>query len=125
MFLAKLIGLYMLIQGITLFLRASDLKGIAKEFMHSPLMQIFGGSMAVIAGLLIVMNHNVWDTYWQSFISLFGWLALLKGVMLLWAPELMRDVMEMFERPAAMRVASLTVYTIAILMLAFGFQLVI
>lgn len=125
LFLAKLIGLFLLIQGITLFLRASDLKGIAREFIKNPLIQIMIGSMAVIVGLLIVMTHNVWDTYWQSLISFFGWMALVKGVLLLWSPELIHDVLETFERPGVMRVASLTIYTLAIILLAFGFGFIV
>lgn len=121
LFLAKLIGLYMLIQGITLFLRASDVKGMSKEFSKSPLTQVVVGSIALLVGLLIVMVHNEWGSYWQSLISTFGWLALMKGVLSLWAPELIHDVLETFERPAVMRVASMTVYTLAIIMLAFGF----
>ncbi len=124
MFLAKFIGLYMLIQGITLFLRASDLKGVAKEFAKSPLLQMFMGSIGVIIGLLIVMTHTIWDTYWQSLISVFGWLVLTMSVLRLWAPELIQDMMESFERPGVLRVASMTIYTFAIILLAYGFQFV-
>lgn len=124
LFLAKFIGLYMLIQGITLFLRASDLKGVAKEFAKSPLLQMFMGSIGVIIGLLIVMTHTIWDTYWQSLISVFGWLVLTMSVLRLWAPELIQDMMESFERPGVLRVASMTIYTFAIILLAYGFQFV-
>ena len=125
MFLAKLIGLFMLIEGIMFFLRAHDFKGVAKQFSQSPLLQIISGTFALIVGLLIVLTHNNWDTYWQSLISTFGWISLMKGILLLWSPELIDDVVETFERPAVMHVASLTMYTLAIILLAYGFGFIV
>jgi hypothetical protein len=43
--------------------------------------------MALVFGLLIVMFHNVWVGSWEVIITILGWLALLKGVVLLVQPE--------------------------------------
>ena len=94
LFLAKLIGFFLLILGITLFLRASDLKGMAKDFAKSPVLQMFIGAFHVLFGLLLVLIHNEWGTYAQSLISVFGWITLVKGALLLWSPELVHDVLD-------------------------------
>ena len=33
-----------------------------------------------IIGAMIVASHNVWETSWRGLITLFGWLAILKGL---------------------------------------------
>jgi hypothetical protein len=120
-FLARLFGLVLLVHGITFFLRANDLKGLAKEFKKNLALQLFGGMLAVVTGLFVIMVHNVWDTYWQSLVSLLGWLIFLKGILLLWSPEILEDLINDMEKPIFLHVSSLTMYTISIILLGYGF----
>ena len=45
--------------------------------------------MALLAGFLIVNFHNVWVWDWTVIITVLGWLALLKGILLLLLPKTM------------------------------------
>jgi hypothetical protein len=49
---------------------------------------ILGGFMAIIFGLLILEYHNQWYRDWRVVITLFGWIALFKGVVLIIFPPL-------------------------------------
>jgi len=43
--------------------------------------------MALVVGFLIVSNHNVWVQDWTVLVTIIGWLALLKGVLIFLAPK--------------------------------------
>jgi hypothetical protein len=56
-------------------------------FIAQPIILYMGGVMALFFGLLIVEFHNVWVADWVVIITLLGWISLLKGCLLLMAPE--------------------------------------
>ncbi len=43
--------------------------------------------MAIIIGLLNILVHNIWEPNISIVVTLFGWLALLKGMMLFTFPK--------------------------------------
>jgi len=43
--------------------------------------------LAIIIGLLNILFHNVWEANIRLVVTLFGWLALLKGIMLFTFPR--------------------------------------
>ena len=74
------IGLGMLFSS-KYYLKAFD------AMMKESGMIYFGGMMALIIGFLIVTRHNVWEG-WPIIITLFGWIAVLKGVSLIVFPNI-------------------------------------
>ncbi len=48
---------------------------------------MFSGAMALIVGLLVVLNHNIWTTDWVGLVTLLGWIALIKGVLMVLIPK--------------------------------------
>jgi len=49
---------------------------------------ILGGFMAIVFGFLILEFHNYWNSDWTIVITIFGWLSLLKGIILIVFPRL-------------------------------------
>jgi hypothetical protein len=43
----------------------------------------FMGFTAVIIGFLMMNYHNVWEKNWTVLITIMGWLALIKGVLII------------------------------------------
>jgi hypothetical protein len=57
---------------------------ITKEIVQTPPLLFMAGLMAMTAGLAIVLVHNVWSGgALPVIVTLFGWAALTKGVLLL------------------------------------------
>lgn len=48
---------------------------------------ILGGFIAIILGILILENHNIWVKNWTVIITIIGWVALIKGVILIVFPK--------------------------------------
>lgn len=88
-FLLKVIGLYMLIVGIAMLMNKKLYKKMMKELSSdssSLTISIFG-FLSLVIGLMIVLSHNLWGSVPQIIISLIGWLSLFKGATLLIFPD--------------------------------------
>lgn len=51
---------------------------------------LYGGAAAIAVGCLILAAHNTWTYSWTTLITLLGWLALLKGILLIIYPKFVK-----------------------------------
>ena len=85
-FLAKVIGLYYVIVFVAVMVNRKNLPRLAAGFSENLALGYLAGFLAVVVGLLIVVSHNVWVADWRAIITVVGWLALLKGIVLMISP---------------------------------------
>lgn len=104
--IAKLIGPVVLVAAIAMLANTKDLQEMARGFMEDRPLIYISGILAMLAGLAIVNNHNVWVANWPVIITIFGWASLIGGVIRIALPSVVRSVGgAMLERPAVIRVA--------------------
>ena len=89
-FLAKVLGLYLLIFAADLLLRRKELEGAVKNFSASAGLLLFSGSVSLFLGLVIVIAHPVYEMDWRGFITFLGYLMILRGVLRLVFPTAIR-----------------------------------
>jgi hypothetical protein len=75
--------------GIGILINRGFYKKVFEEFVDDGLAMYFGGAMALVVGYLIVAFHNEWTKDWSVIITVVGWLALVKGIIILILPKLM------------------------------------
>lgn len=80
-FLAKLIGIYLLIIALIILLRKEQFHSVMKSIISSEGLIAFSGVMSLIAGLAILIGHPVWEWSWRVVISIIGILAVIQGVL--------------------------------------------
>ncbi|MFQ5729330.1 MAG: hypothetical protein ACE5GN_03110 [Waddliaceae bacterium] len=85
-FLAKLFGFYLLIVALLYFFRGEFLRKVMKDFYKFPALVAVTSIINLFIGLLIILNHNIWEFSWKVVITLIGYLTLLKGGLNLFAP---------------------------------------
>jgi uncharacterized protein YjeT (DUF2065 family) len=88
--LARIFGLYMLAAGTGLALNGADLPKMLEEMRQSRLAFYLGGLIAFAIGAATVSLHNDFSGPLAIFITLFGWVALAEGVIMLAFPKAMR-----------------------------------
>src|SRR5471032_2408043 len=86
-FLAKLLGPFFAIVGISVLMNADAFRGIVKEFLKSPGLIFLTGLLTLPVGLAIVLTHNVWVADWPVLITIIGWLGIISGVARIFAPK--------------------------------------
>ena len=85
-FVARVAALVYLSVGIGFLLDGTYSRKLMNDMMNDSSALYLGGFMALVAGFTIVTYHNVWEQSWVVLVTLLGWLALVKGVMLLAMP---------------------------------------
>ncbi len=80
-FLAKLVGLYYLIFALLCLLRKKQVTGVAKELIASKSALAVSAEISMLFGLVIVIDHSIWEMSWRGLITLLGYLMILRGIM--------------------------------------------
>ena len=86
-FIAKLLGPVFALVGIALLVRPQTLRAVLKDFLRSPALLYLAGFLGLLAGLAIVLTHNVWAFDWRVIITLIGWMTIARGVITIFLPE--------------------------------------
>ena len=88
-FLGKLIGLYLILISLAMAVHKQATVETMNALVRDSPMLFVAGLIGAIAGLAIVLCHNVWSGgVLPVMVTLTGWLALIKGSLLLFlSPE--------------------------------------
>ena len=83
-FLGKLIGLYCIIVALTLMAHKQRTVDTVKALIGNPPLLLIVEVIALIAGLAMVLGHNVWSGgALPVVVTLVGWLMTIRGAALL------------------------------------------
>ena len=86
-YLARFIGLFLLIVSASMFLDPDSIIEMATALIDDRALLLIVGLIAPGIGLAIVVGHNVWSGgLMPILITLFGWSQLLRGLALLLLP---------------------------------------
>jgi len=85
--LAKFWGWFMIISCLIYLLRKKSWQGIIELAKNKNLIILFG-YLSLILGLFSLIFHNLWVGDWRVVITIFGWIALIKGIVGIGFPEL-------------------------------------
>lgn len=82
-FLAQFWGWLTLIVAAVFLLRPDQLREVKTLMVGNRAFSLSYGFMSLILGIMSVVLYNRWSLSWTVVVSLFGWLALLKGIYVL------------------------------------------
>ncbi len=86
-FLGKLLGLYLIAISVAMLVAKRRTLDTLDEMANSRPWMLFSGMVATAAGLAVAIGHNVWSGGALAVaVTLVGWVALLKGLSLLFVP---------------------------------------
>ena len=69
--------------------------------------------VAIVLGIANIVLHNIWVADWRVIITLFGWIALLKGCTMLLSADKGYYLIKVFKKPVAQ------IWLVAMLVLGF------
>ncbi len=79
-FIARLIGPLMITVGLAVLFNRRNFRSMAEDFLTNRGLMFLGGILVMLAGLAIVLTHNVWTADWRVLVTLFGWLMVIAGI---------------------------------------------
>ena len=97
-FIAKIFGLLYLVVGVGLMINRQTFKQIMEDFCKNTVLVFYGGILALVIGVVIVLTHNIWVANWTVIITIIGWAALIKGVWLIVFPNSVHKFMQVYQK---------------------------
>ena len=85
----QIFSLFYIIVGIGILINLGFYKKLFEDFIENAAVLYLGGAMALTIGYLILAFHNTWTKDLSVIITIFGWLALIKGIVILIRPKVM------------------------------------
>jgi uncharacterized protein YjeT (DUF2065 family) len=94
----QVLGIVYLAVGIGMLINPDFYKKLMSEFSENPPSTYLSGLAALVIGYLLVRFHNIWPSDWPVIITIFGWVALIKGLFLLLLPRVSIKISKFFEK---------------------------
>jgi len=117
-FIAEIIGLAWVICGLGMLFNIKHMLKITKDFWKHDTCMYLAGVFSLVIGLLIVTSHNVWEGEpWQIILSVVGWSALVKGVILMFSPESLKGLSKKFHTKNGLTVAGVVITALGVYLL--------
>ena len=86
-FIAQLLGPVFIVVGLALLFRPEMFRAVLPEFIRSPVWLYLAGFLGLLAGLALVLTHEVWTADWRLLITLIGWITLLRALISIFRPQ--------------------------------------
>lgn len=97
-FLAKVLGLYLVIISITLFVHKKVIKTIMTNVKTSPSLLFLTGILSLLFGLFLVNLHDTWEMDWRIILNVLGWLFLINGIFRILLPQISIKILNFFSK---------------------------
>tara|TARA_R110000868_G_scaffold15698_30_gene71697 strand:- start:719 stop:1126 length:408 start_codon:yes stop_codon:yes gene_type:complete len=122
-FLAQVIGINLLILSLSILSNGKQFHAITDELSERPSLSFLIGMVLLVAGSLLVLSHNVWESSWVLVVTITSWLIFLKGVIYLMMPGLVRKISKevLQENPALLYVGGVANLVLGLYFCYMGF----
>tara|TARA_R110001583_G_scaffold103863_3_gene251128 strand:- start:18095 stop:18478 length:384 start_codon:yes stop_codon:yes gene_type:complete len=118
---AKILGIIYLSFGVGLLFNKDYYAKAIEDLLKNTGFMISGGFLAIVMGLCIIEYHNIWVKNWTVIITIIGWIALLKGILLLAFPKFASFFSPMLKSKKLYMILIPSVILFGLVLIYFGF----
>jgi len=86
-FLAQLLGPMFVVLGVALLSKRQMFQTILQGFIGSATLLYLAGFFGLLAGIALVLTHNIWVADWRVIITLIGWVTLVRALISIFQPQ--------------------------------------
>lgn len=123
MFLAQVLGPAFVIFALSAFMNRQWMRTMMDRLSEDNPVLMLGGTFRVLVGLVIIVSHNMWVWSWELLITLIGWVALLKGVLVLWWPSQVMKMKKSLVTDNMIMLAGVVALVIGAVLCYYGYSL--
>jgi len=120
-YLAEILGISLVIIPLALLINPKYLKRLFVE-ADNEITIFFVGILSLVVGLAMTLDYNIMQAQnWQVIITIIGWLALLKGLFLLFLPEYTKKWVKKMENQQWLPIALVVLVFVGLIITYLGF----
>jgi hypothetical protein len=86
-FIARILGPCFMVIAAGIMFNRKFYQQVMEDYSKNTALVFFGGVLALVIGIVIVLNHNVWGASWPVVITVYGWGGIIKGIWLIVFPN--------------------------------------
>ncbi len=118
----QIFSLAYLAVGIGILINRDFYKKLFEDFSENAFALYFGGIAALVIGYLILAFHNTWTKDLSVIITIIGWVALIKGILILIRPAIMIALTKaIVEKEGFLKIEAVAVIIIGLALSFLGF----
>jgi hypothetical protein len=121
--ISKIISVIYLSAALGVKFNENHYRKISDDIFSNAGLSFLTGFLALIIGFLMVHYHNFWVTDWTVLITIIGWLALIKGVVIIIFPQYLHRISELLFTGLGLRIFPYISIFMALLFGYFGFAM--
>jgi len=119
--IAQIAAVVYLSVAVGAFISRDYFRKIIQDFYGNAGLTYIGGFMALVLGALIVHFHNYWVSDWRVLVTIIGWSALIKGIVIIIFPKHIQRMSEAFLTNKWLKVTPYITLLLGLLFAWFGF----
>jgi uncharacterized protein YjeT (DUF2065 family) len=118
----QLFSVVYLAVGLGMLLNSGFYKKLFTDFIENAGVMYLGGVAALAIGFVILAHRGIACTHdWTMLISLIGWLALIKGLLILVCPKLMIGMTKAMIKDNLLKIWPVVIILLGVALSFFGF----
>ena len=122
LFIVKILGPCFLVVALGIMLNRGFFQKVMEDFCKNSALMFFGGMFALVVGLVVVLNHNVWVRGWPVVITIYGWGGILKGIWMLVFPNSAAKFTQAYSKNKTFLLAhSIVILVLGVALIIFGY----
>lgn len=119
-YLAEVWGISIVVVSLACLIKDGQLKRLFVSLETEDNFFLWG-LISLVIGIAMILAYNVWASNWQVIITILGWLALIKGLALLFAPGMLKKWAKKIENAPFLPYALVIMTLIGLVITYFGF----
>lgn len=120
-FLAKVIGLFGAISTFIIIIHYKIHLTMEENAAKNPTTIYLSGFIFLLIGILFTVSHQVWTRDWRVVITILGWLILLKGLLRIFFPANVKNLIEKKKNDKRFLLAEVVTFFISLYLIFQGF----
>jgi hypothetical protein len=115
--IAQVLGIFFVVMGIAMVANSkATVAAIEESTLHKGVMYLWG-IVALLVGATIVVLNNVWTSGLPLFVTILGWLAIIKAAFILLAPGAAASMYRKFGKGGMVVFCGVVVFVVGVLLL--------
>ncbi|MHC4906607.1 MAG: hypothetical protein ACYTEN_12410 [Planctomycetota bacterium] len=118
----QLFSIVYLAIGVGMLINPGFYKKLFTDFAENAAAMYIGGVAALAIGFVILVHRGLGCTHdWSMILSIIGWLALIKGLLILVCPKLMMALTKAMIKDSLLKVWPVVIIILGLALSFFGF----
>ena len=119
-FLAEIWGFSLAVIGLSMLVNPHNFRKLLR-FAEDEAMMYLSGVCSFVIGIASVLGHNIWVYDWRVVVTIFGWIALAKGVVRIFKPDFAKMWVNKVKDKEWLQYAMVVVVLVGCVMVYLGF----